>query len=113
MVEVVQVVEKSLLKTKKGSRYIRYSEEYKDRGLSGNRIYIGLGADSIDGAWHNLSRDIAVDLKTYESDNELISINGFLIYGSGRVDDIKLQKSSKEIYEDAENGNSDGWVALK
>jgi hypothetical protein len=96
--------------TKKGGRYIRYSNEDEDRGLSGSRIYIGLGAESIDGDWHNFSRDIAVDLKTYESDNELISINGFLIYGSGRVDDIKLKKSSKEIYEDAQNGNIDGWV---
>jgi hypothetical protein len=98
------------IETKKGGRYIRYSNEDEDRGLSGSHIYIGLGAESIDGNWHNFSRDIAVDLKTYESDNELVSINGFLIYGSGRVDDIKLKKSSKEIYEDAQNGNTDGWV---
>jgi len=96
--------------TKKGGRYIRYSNEDEDRGLNGSRIYIGLGAESIDGSWHNFSRDIAVDLKTYESDNELIAINGFLLYGSGRVDDIKLKKGSKEIYEDAQNGNTDGWV---
>ena len=98
------------INAKKGSRYIRYSNEDEDRGLSGNRIYIGLGASAINGNWHNFSRDIAVDLKTYESDNELIAINGFILYGSGRVDDIKLQKSSKEIYEDAQDGNTEGWV---
>jgi hypothetical protein len=98
------------VETKKGSRYLRYSDKNESTGLSNKTIYIGIGSEVKDGNWHTFTRDIALDLKTYESDNELISINAFLIHGSGRVDDIKILKSSKEIYEDAENGATTGWV---
>ncbi|CAA6825579.1 MAG: Unknown protein [uncultured Sulfurovum sp.] len=98
------------IETKNGNRYIRYSDSNESTGLSGSRIYIGLGEETSNGTWQDFSRDIAVDLKTYESDNELISINGFIIHGSGRVDDIKILKSSKEIYEDAEDTLTTGWT---
>ncbi len=43
----------------------------------------------------------------------LLTVNGFLVRGSGRVDDIKLQQSVHTdpgmVYEDAEDGQIRGW----
>lgn len=99
------------LKTKNGSRDIVYRPENEDRGLTSDKyINIGLGEEVMDGTWQHFSRDIEADLKRYDTDNELIAVNAFLIKGSGRLDDIKMLKSSKEIYEDAEDSLTDGWL---
>jgi ribosomal protein L28 len=76
--------------TKKGHRYVYYTAADKDKGLSGGYIHHGLGANIKDGTWHTFYRDIEADLKKYESDNELIAINAFLIRGSGFIDDIEI-----------------------
>ena len=77
--------------TSKGHRYIYYSSDANDYGFVGNKyIHHGLGESSIDATWRIFTRDLAADLKDYEDDNNLLSINGFLIRGSGLVDDIQL-----------------------
>ena len=77
--------------TSKGRRYLNYTEDSGDRGFVGNKsIHHGLGASSIDATWHIFTRDLAADLKDYEADNTLLSIDGFFIRGSGLVDDIQL-----------------------
>jgi len=79
------------VKTSKGHRYIYYTATDNDRGYDGGYyIHHGLGSFTTDGAWRVFSRNLEADLKDYENDNELISINGFLIRGSGLVDDIQL-----------------------
>ena len=77
--------------TSKGHRYIYYTPDASDRGFVGSKyIHHGLGVSSIDATWRIFARDLAADLKDYEEDNNLLSINGFLIRGSGLVDDIQL-----------------------
>jgi len=98
-----------VLDTNKGSRYIVYSARNNDIGLSGNKIYQGLGSDAKNGTWQTFTRDLEADLKEYESDNELIAINAFLIRGSGRFDDIQTLAPEKITYEDAENEDTSKW----
>ncbi len=77
--------------TSKGHRYIYYSATDRDRGFeSGEYIHHGLGSFTADGTWRVFTRDLKADLKDYEADNKLLSINGFLIRGSGLLDDIQL-----------------------
>jgi len=77
--------------TSKGHRYIYYTADEGDRGFVGLKyIHHGLGSFTTDGTWRVFSRDLAADLKDYESDNKLLSVDGFLIRGSGLVDDIQL-----------------------
>jgi RHS repeat-associated protein len=91
--------------TTKGHRYIYYTQAEADLGLRSNGSYIhyGLGASSKDGTWQTYTRDLEADLKKYESDNELLTVNGFLVRGSGKVDDIAMIQYGNEILkEDAE-----------
>ena len=83
------------VKTTKGHRYLVYSPVEDDTGLKGSYIHHALGANSLDGIWHTFSRDLEADLKEYESDNSLVSVDAFLVRGSGLFDDIKL--ISKQI----------------
>jgi len=76
--------------TQNGRRYFTYTPRDDDRGLSGEYILLGLGANSSDGQWHFFRANLAEALEKYEPNNELHSINAFMIRGSGRVDDITL-----------------------
>lgn len=97
------------LDTKKGDRYIVYEDKNESIGLSETYINIGLGTNISNGKWHNLERDLEEDLKLYEPDNSIITVNAFLIRGSGLIDDVKLKYGSKEIYEDGEDNLTAGW----
>jgi len=81
-----------LLKTTKGYRYLYYTPSDFDYGVGDNIEYIhhGLGTFSKDGLWHTYGRDLEADLKEFEPDNELISVNAFLVRGNIRVDNIAL-----------------------
>ncbi len=87
------------LSTSKGERYLIYSAIDNNIGRDGQYIYIGLGANMRDGRWHNIYRDIAEDLETYEADNTLIAINAFLVRGSGRIDKVSSDKCAKDHFE--------------
>jgi len=78
------------VETIKGHRYIYYTPSNSNGGLSSNGRYIhhGLGSASINGEWQTFTRDLEADLKEFESDNDIISVNAFLIRGNGKVDDI-------------------------
>jgi len=106
--------------TTKGHRYLYYTQNNTDSGLLGTSyIHHGLGGESKNGTWQTISRDLNADIKEYESDNELISVNAFFIKGSGKIDDIELLENLSIpsiplpeyiIYEDAETDTTDKWV---
>ncbi len=78
------------VQTTKGHRYLYYSATNSDLGLHSNGTYIhhGLGNTSIDGMWQTFSRNLSTDLKEFEPDNEILSVNAFLIRGSGKINKI-------------------------
>ena len=94
------------VQTTNGDRYLHYSSRNVNNGKNKknkknlnnakNRNYIhhGLGIDSKNGTWQTFQRDLDADLKEFESDNEIIAVNGFLIKGSGRIDDIELKQTA-------------------
>jgi len=86
-------------KTLKGFRYLYYTANNKDKGIHRNGRYIhqGLGTEAKNGNWQAFSRDLQADLQEYEADNEIITVNGFFVRGSGRVDDIELTQSNPDI----------------
>lgn len=77
------------VQTKDGFRYIYYTPVNSDNLGSETYIHHGLSTDIKDGKWHTLTRDLEYDLKEAQPDNELESVLGFLVRGSGRVDDIE------------------------
>ena len=102
--------------TKNGNRYLTYTNQSKDtKGkIRGGKVNYGLGEDSVNGIWHTFKRDLEADWNTFKPENPIISVNGFFIKGSGRVDDISLLSEeppiTNHIYEDAEDNTTTGWV---
>ena len=43
-----------------------------------------------DGRWHTFVKDLQADLDEAQPGEKILEVNGFLIRGSGKVDDIIL-----------------------
>jgi hypothetical protein len=87
------------INTKQGDRFLLYSSSNKDSGKKGKYICYGLGSNTINGKWNHITRDIESDLKRFEPNNQIIAINGFLVRGSGKIDDISLVSKGKVSVE--------------
>jgi hypothetical protein len=86
------------LTTKKGKRVIYYDYKNSNQGLVKKRyIKIGLGKQNMGGTWQKIERDLVADLKKYEPENEIITVDGMKVQGSGRMDNIQLQKKGEEV----------------
>jgi hypothetical protein len=81
-------------------RYMYYTALNRNVGVVGkykNYIHHGLGVDTRkDGKWHTIERDLEADLKEFEPNNSIVSVNAFLIRGSGQIDDITLYSTNEE-----------------
>jgi hypothetical protein len=73
--------------TTAGSRLLYYNAIGRDNGLSGSSIHHGLGVESNNGEWQTFTRNLEQDIKDYEPNNELISIDSFKIRA---INDIYL-----------------------
>jgi len=80
--------------TLKGKRYLIYTSGDKDSYLQ-----YGLGSDSTSGQWKKYSRNLQEDLEHSDRYNKIISVDSFVIKGSGMVDNIKMVKSKKRVKE--------------
>lgn len=102
------------LETSAGHRYLTYrSVDYDSLG-SGEYVYYGLGAGSIDGRWHTVVRDLQADLAAAQPGVTINEVNSFLVRGSGMVDDIQLLGSmvalpDTVVLEDGDDGLTSGW----
>jgi len=86
-----------LIKTNNGVKYLRYSSLDYDKGIQGRYISFGLGAISKDGKWHTFRRNLQKDLNKFETNSKILSIQSFMIRGSGWIDNIKAIKDSSLI----------------
>jgi len=73
-----------------GMRYLTYRPVNESTLGSGQYIYYGLGSNASDGTWRTFTRDLSADLALAQSGNTLISVDMFMIRGSGMVDDVIL-----------------------
>jgi len=86
-----------LVKTNNGVKYLRYSSLDYDKGIHDRYISFGLGAISKDGKWHTFRRNLQKDLNKFETNSKILSIQSFMIRGSGWVSNIKAIKDSSLI----------------
>jgi len=86
-----------LVNTNNGVKYLRYSSLDYDKGIHGRYISFGLGAISKDGKWHAYRRNLQKDLNKFEPNSKILSIQSFMIRGSGLVDNIKAIRDSSLI----------------
>ena len=78
------------VETTEGHRYIQYNPVDYDGLGDGRYVHHGLGSDVMDGQWHTFVRDLQADLAEAQPGATILEVNGFLIRGSGKVDDISL-----------------------
>ena len=82
------------VQTTKGHRFLTYDNSDTNRGEDRGGIHHGLGSSSNNGTWKSFTRDLQADLEDFDSGNTIISVDGFFIRGSGRIDDIKLDSNN-------------------
>lgn len=80
------------VKSKNGNKILTYSDKNSRRKSrrGKKKIHFNISSEFQKNQWQTFTRDLEADLKTSESSNELISVYGFMVRGSGRVDDIKM-----------------------
>lgn len=83
-----------LVNTTHGVKYLRYSALNNDEGEEGRYISFALGSQSKNGKWHSYRRNLQKDLNRFEPYNTILSINAFMIRGSGEVDNIRVIKNN-------------------
>jgi len=107
------------VQTTQGFRYLTYIPTNTDRGLFVNKnskihyIYHGLGTKTKNGTWQTVTRDLEQDIRKFEPNNRLLEVNGFLIRGNGKIDDIEMfgtkVRPKPTVYENAEDGKTTRW----
>ncbi len=97
---------------KNGHRYIYYTASNSDNLVSstgtGEYIHHGLGSGSIDGQWHTFERDLLADLQEAQPGNNIVSVEAFLIRGSGLIDDITTLEELTPVPVDLNVVQEDG-----
>jgi len=78
------------LNTTNGPRLLTYVPI--DSSPLGSKVYVtyGLGSTTMNGQWHEISRDLQADLNAAQPGNTILSVEEMIIRGSGRLDDIRL-----------------------
>ena len=106
--------------TQKGKREIKYTNSDIDvKGVQGDEIYFGLGTTTSDGKWHTFIRDVAADVKKFDNDNQLLSIDGLLVVGNSKIDDLELFNVFKPKNHKAglsltfDDYHVDGWYSIR
>lgn len=88
--------------TDKGKRYLHYTPVDGDKGkkdapgsntsaksMTDQYVRFGLGVDADNGTWQTFTRNVVDDLTRFEPNNRLLSIDEFMIRGSGELDNIE------------------------
>jgi len=78
------------LQTSAGHRYLQYQPVNGNALGTGESVSYGIGTGARDGQWHTYARDLRADLQAAQPGVNILEVNGFLISGSGSVDNILL-----------------------
>jgi len=79
------------VRTQGGFRYLLYEPRDEDRGLIGSSyIFSGVGTATVSDTWVTIQRDLAADLEAGEPGNVLLSVQGLVVRGDFRIDDVAL-----------------------
>jgi parallel beta-helix repeat protein len=97
------------VETSVGHRYMRYLPVDGDQLGSGEDVSHGLGAAVANGQWQTFVRDLQADLTQAQPGVTILKVNGFLITGSGEVDDIQLWSKQSLPADSDRDGITDAY----
>ncbi len=100
------------METTAGHRYLQYNPVNTNQLGTGEYVLFGLGTGARNGQWHTFVRDLQADLTEAQPGAIIEEVNGFLVRGSGMVDDIKMlnEMPDSTMYEDATDGSTSRWM---
>ena len=105
--------------TSNGIRYLKYFDgDFSEKNIDGDELYYGLGYNASNGNWHTYIRDLSADLKEFEPENKLLSVEGLIIIGSANLDDLELFSTLHPINHKAglaltfDDYAVDGWFSM-
>ena len=84
--------------TNAGIKYLVYADDAVVQGDDPDLIYISLG-DMADGHWHKVFRSFEDDLKTSIPDAKLEWVKALFVYGSVKLDNVRLLNFASEQKE--------------
>ncbi len=89
----------TIVKTDKGDRYITFCNCPKDRAtMRGSmELSFGLGHEAADGKWHEFEENLEDRLHTLMPDAKLLEVDGIIVRGSGKFDDIALSDGESDV----------------
>lgn len=76
--------------TDAGDRHMVYEARNYDRMKNGNYVVYGIGESARYGEWKTFARDLQYDLSRVEPGVTILEIDGFVVRGSGRIDDVMV-----------------------
>ncbi len=86
-----------MTKTTDGNRYITFCNCPEDRKvIRFSELSFGLGTDADDGRWHTFKVNLEDKLHELMPNTDLLSVEGLIVRGSGRFDDIILSDGKEE-----------------
>lgn len=77
--------------TSAGVRYLTYSNEDTSKLGTSSYVYYGLGVNSADGTWQNITRNMQTDLTTAQPNVSLVTVDKILVRGTIKLDDVILR----------------------
>ena len=80
------------VETNVGQRYLVYMPDNDGLLDTAEYVHYALGLLSTSGEWQTYTRDLQADLEAAQPGVSILEVNGFMIRGSGRVDDIQLMQ---------------------
>ena len=86
-----------IINTSKGIRTFGYLAKDTGNRERKNKMTYALGGNIDNEKWHTITRDLEQDLHRYEPNNHFLSIESFIVYGNGYIDNIELYKKSTPL----------------
>jgi len=79
-----------IINTENGVRYINYFDINNLQTIAGDTLNYGIGDDASNGEWHTYIRNIKADLLNLEPNNKLLSVEGLVVIGNMKIDNLEL-----------------------
>ncbi len=81
--------------TYEGYKYLYYDSTKLDSLQDNDYLHHQLPKDAYNGKWHTFTRNLRQDLKDYEPNNDILSVEWMVIRGDTLIDDVKLMSDSQ------------------
>jgi hypothetical protein len=79
--------------------YVSYDPSARNfRALAGDLVQVGLGADTVDGGWRSVQRNLALDL-SQATGKTIARVISLRVYGQGLIDNVTLS-GTPQAFED-------------